>query len=242
MGAELMVKKGGTDKPRCNLALSSEGHGSSTAALHGIESVRTNALASGRRPEWRLVGVEQASGDGGRPQRMDERLVRVVTAHPTPGLDRWMPRVSRAADHLAVWWVLAAGMAASGNPRMRSAAKRGLAAMLIAGPVCNAIGKQVVDRARPPRQVQERRPGRVPQSGAFPSGHSAAAAAFATAVSLAVPAAGGPVCAAAVMVAYSRVYTGAHYPGDVVAGTLAGITIALAMHRCRRHRARNEHA
>jgi uncharacterized protein YegP (UPF0339 family) len=28
------------------LVLSSEGHGSNTAALHGIESVRTNALAA----------------------------------------------------------------------------------------------------------------------------------------------------------------------------------------------------
>ncbi|MDL4818664.1 phosphatase PAP2 family protein [Actinomadura opuntiae] len=103
--------------------------------------------------------------------------------------------------------------------------------MLVAGPVCNALGKPAVGRDRPPRAVRQRRPGRVPDSGAFPSGHSAAASAFATAVALTAPQAAAPVTAAAAVVAYARVYTGAHYPGDVTAGTIAGIITAYALHR-----------
>jgi undecaprenyl-diphosphatase len=64
----------------------------------------------------------------------------------------------------------------------------------------------------------------MPDSTSFPSGHSASAFAFAEGVSAAAPALGVPVRLLAVAVAYSRVHTGVHYPGDVVAGSLIGIT------------------
>jgi undecaprenyl-diphosphatase len=64
----------------------------------------------------------------------------------------------------------------------------------------------------------------MPDSTSFPSGHSASAFAFAEGVSTAAPALGVPVRLLAVAVAYSRVHTGVHYPGDVVAGSLIGIT------------------
>ena len=60
----------------------------------------------------------------------------------------------------------------------------------------------------------------------FPSGHAAAAFAFATGVGEVVPAAAIPFRALAAVVAYSRVHTGVHYPGDVIAGALAGTTVA----------------
>jgi len=66
---------------------------------------------------------------------------------------------------------------------------------------------------------------RMPTSRSFPSGHSAAAFAFATGVGHVSPAAGVPLRALAALVAYSRVHTGVHYPGDVVAGALIGSTL-----------------
>ena len=59
---------------------------------------------------------------------------------------------------------------------------------------------------------------RMPSSTAFPSGHSAAAFAFATGVGQVLPAAGVPLRVLAALVAYSRVHTGVHYPGDVLVG------------------------
>lgn len=139
-----------------------------------------------------------------------------------------MPMVSRSADHLLMWWGCAAVMAVSGN---RRAAGAGVAAMLPAAVVANLVGKRLVRRSRPPLVMRIARPGRVPESGAFPSGHTAAAAAFATAAVLVSRAAGVPVCGAAVLVAYSRLYTRAHYPADVAAGTVIGIGTALILHR-----------
>lgn len=165
-----------------------------------------------------------------RARRADRRLLRWVTGHSSPVLDRWMPRVSRAADHLLGWWAVAGVMTAAGDPAVRAAARRGVAAMLLAAPVCNAAAKRLVDRSRPPRSLRGRRPGRIPDSGGFPSGHTAAAAAFATAVTLTTPGAGVPVGLLAAAVAYSRLYTGAHYPADVAAGALAGAATALILH------------
>src|SRR4029453_7255427 len=59
-----------------------------------------------------------------------------------------------------------------------------------------------------------------------PPGHSAAAFGFATGVGAVLPGAAIPLRALAVPVAYSRVHTGVHYPGDVIAGALTGVTLA----------------
>jgi undecaprenyl-diphosphatase len=63
----------------------------------------------------------------------------------------------------------------------------------------------------------------MPSSTSFPSGHSASAAAFATSVGDMLPALRLPLRMAAAAVMFSRVYTGVHYPGDVIAGAAAGV-------------------
>ena len=65
----------------------------------------------------------------------------------------------------------------------------------------------------------------MPISTSFPSGHSAAAFAFANGVGHVLPPASIPLHALAALVAYSRVHTGVHYPADVVAGALAGTVL-----------------
>ncbi len=70
--------------------------------------------------------------------------------------------------------------------------------------------------------------GRKPGSYSFPSGHSAAAFAGATLLQACYPRARWALFAVAALVAFSRVYLGAHYPGDVVSGGLAGTGLAKA--------------
>jgi undecaprenyl-diphosphatase len=63
---------------------------------------------------------------------------------------------------------------------------------------------------------------RMPDSTSFPSGHSASGFAFATAVGTQLPVVGAGLRFLAGAVAYSRVHTGVHYPGDAVVGSLIG--------------------
>jgi undecaprenyl-diphosphatase len=83
-------------------------------------------------------------------------------------------------------------------------------------------------RRRPQREalgVPESRWVRMPTSTSFPSGHSASAATFAVAVGDLAPGLRVPLGAAASLVCFSRVYTGVHYPGDVVAGAAVGAVL-----------------
>jgi undecaprenyl-diphosphatase len=62
----------------------------------------------------------------------------------------------------------------------------------------------------------------MPESTSFPSGHSASAFAFAYTVGRHYPGLAVPIRLLASGVAYSRVHTGVHYPGDVVLGSIIG--------------------
>jgi undecaprenyl-diphosphatase len=62
----------------------------------------------------------------------------------------------------------------------------------------------------------------MPSSTSFPSGHSGSAAAFAVAVGDVVPGLRLPLGVAAAIVAFSRIYTGVHYPSDIVVGAVIG--------------------
>jgi membrane-associated phospholipid phosphatase len=62
----------------------------------------------------------------------------------------------------------------------------------------------------------------MPASTSFPSGHAASGFAFASAIGREQPWLGLALRFLAAAVAYSRVHTGVHYPGDAVVGSLIG--------------------
>ncbi len=140
-----------------------------------------------------------------------------------------MSRLSSAADYSRLWGIAALGLALVGGQRGRRAAVMGVASVAVTATVVNAVIKPLWRRPRPDRVAQEvplARHVRMPTSSSLPSGHSAAGFAFATGVGSVMPwpAVGLHVLSAAV--AYSRVHTGVHYPGDVVAGALLGTAFA----------------
>lgn len=162
-------------------------------------------------------------------ERVDVALYAAIARTPTPSLDRAMARLSRAADYSRLSLGSAVILAAIGGRRGRRAAITGLASVGVASTVVNVAIKPISGRRRPGRSSQHvpvARHVRMPVSTSFPSGHSAAAFAFATGVGQVHPAAAVPLRVLAAAVAYSRVHTGVHYPGDVVAGALIGTAVA----------------
>ncbi len=119
---------------------------------------------------------------------------------------------------------MAAGLALTG-PAGRRAATRGLVAIAVTSATVNLGVKSLSARRRPDRAgagVPGQRYVRMPSSTSFPSGHSASAFAFATAISRDSPWLAVALQFLAAGVAYSRVHTGVHYPGDTIAGALIG--------------------
>lgn len=172
---------------------------------------------SGWREILRAVTVEAGA--------IDLSVYRAVAQTPSPVLDRAVPRLSRLADRSMLWLTLAAALYALGGRSGRRAARDGLIAIGMASASVNQGFKRAAVRARPERDdaaLAEKRWVRMPLSTSFPSGHTASAFAFATAASEHVPLLWLPLRGLALGVGYSRVHTGVHYPGDVVAGAVIG--------------------
>ena len=167
-------------------------------------------------------------------RRLDVAAYGAIAGTPTPALDSALSRLSRAADYSRLSLASAVVLAVAGGPRGRRAAVRGMAAVAVTATIVNAVIKPALRRRRPDRAAASGPPGRqvrMPASHSFPSGHSAAAFAFATGAGQALPWTAPPLNALAGLVAYSRVHTGVHYPVDVIAGSFCGITLAASTNR-----------
>ena len=176
------------------------------------------------------VEARQGAGSGwARALRelgaVDRAVYRAVADTPTPQLDAPIRRLSNAANYSRVWFGIAAAIAVVGGARGRRAALEGVAAIGVTSAAVNLGIKPIARRRRPDpgsgtshgtRKVS------MPESTSFPSGHSASAFAFAYAVGRHLPALAVPIRLLAGGVAYSRVHTGVHYPGDVAIGSIVG--------------------
>ncbi|HET6870630.1 MAG TPA: phosphatase PAP2 family protein [Solirubrobacteraceae bacterium] len=157
---------------------------------------------------------------------VDRAVYNAVSMTPTPRMDAVMRKVSTAANYSRLSIAIAALMGAVGGPRGRRAAASGLVSVGATAAIINLVIKPLGRRRRPERPPAGARAVPMPSSRSFPSGHTAAAVAFASGVARELPLAGVPLQALAALVGYSRVHTGVHYPGDVVAGALLGAGIA----------------
>jgi membrane-associated phospholipid phosphatase len=161
---------------------------------------------------------------------VDHAVYQAIASTSTPAIDVPLRHLSDAANRSLVWVAAAGVLAGFGGHRGRRAAVAGLAAVGASSAVVNVGLKQLSERARPDREragVIRDRHTRMPHSSSFPSGHSASGFAFATAVGREIPALAVPLRFLAAAVAYSRVHSGVHYPGDVVVGSLVGGAVGL---------------
>jgi undecaprenyl-diphosphatase len=156
---------------------------------------------------------------------VDRAVYEAVARTPTATLDGPVRQLSGAADKSRLWLGIAAAVALVGGDRGRRAALEGVVAIAVTSATVNLGVKPIARRRRPDRAQPARFDDRhvpMPRSASFPSGHAASAFAFAYAVGRHLPVLAVPIRLLAAAVAYSRVHTGVHYPGDVVIGSVAG--------------------
>ena len=167
-------------------------------------------------------------------RRLDAAAYVAIAETDTPTLDHLFSRLSRSADYSKLSIASAAALALGAGPNGRRAAFRGMAAVAVTAAVVNLAIKPLSRRARPDREGASVPRGRhvtMPASHSFPSGHTAAAFAFATGAGRVLPWTTPPLAILATLVGYSRVHTGVHYPLDVMVGALCGVALATVSDR-----------
>lgn len=158
---------------------------------------------------------------------MDLAVYRGVAGIDIPVADRFLRPLSEAANFSRIWLAVAAAFATAGGPAGRRSALRGVVAIAVTSALTNVVFKNIAKRPRPDAaDVGDERRLDPPASHSFPSGHTASAFAFAAAASADAPFwLRDAAVLLATLVGFSRVYTGVHYPGDVLAGSAVGWVI-----------------
>ncbi len=163
---------------------------------------------------------------------VDRAIYSAVASTPAPALDEPLRRLSDAANYSRLWLAIGAGLAVAGGRAGRRAAARGTLAIGVTSALVNVDAKSLWSRQRPDRAgagVPAQRNVRMPASTSFPSGHAASGFAFASAIAREQPWLGLALRFLAAAVAYSRVHTGVHYPGDALVGSLLGASTGQAV-------------
>ena len=173
-------------------------------------------------------GARVASRVLGELVSLDKAVYAAIAATPTPTVDAALGRVSNAANDSRLWLVTAGALSLLGR-KPRRAAFAGVTAIGMTSALVNQGVKPVLHRERPMREQRVDLGVDMPASHAFPSGHSASAFAFSSAVGGMLPGLATPLRVMATTVAYSRVHTGVHYVGDVIVGSLMGAGVGTAV-------------
>ena len=158
--------------------------------------------------------------------RLDVAAFQWLRAHQSPTLDTLMAGLSDIARGGTIWLALAFLIGLLYKAR-RPAVVQVVLAIALSFVMTDGIAKPFFNRARPfETDARSRVFGYRPTTRSFPSGHAASAVAGAWTLAKLAPEARVTFWFIAALVAFSRVYLGVHYPGDVVGGALLGLAVS----------------
>jgi undecaprenyl-diphosphatase len=197
------------------------------------QALRPDAAVSPGARRGRELLKEAVLGRMGPVQALDARLYIAINAAPHPG---WLDSLAYALAIITIggWvWVVGALVGYLFRvPRGWQAVMRLLPCVVGATWVVEYPIKGYFRRRRPFVEIVRALViGKRPGSWSFPSGHTASSFASAWALSTVWPRRAPIFLGLAGTVGFSRVYVGAHYPGDVMSGALCGITLSETIRR-----------
>jgi undecaprenyl-diphosphatase len=164
-------------------------------------------------------------------QALDTRAFLAINHLPHP---RWantaMQRLTQVMNGGWGWVLILLGVAIFDRPRGQQALRGIVPALWFATMAIEYPIKTFFRRRRPFIDVvQVVSVGRKPGTYSFPSGHAASAFAGAWLLSRYYPQQAPVWYTIATLVAFSRIYLGVHYPGDVLSGATSGVVLAEAV-------------
>lgn len=163
-------------------------------------------------------------------QNIDEQLLLLIQEHmKNPVLDRIMVFVTSLGNNWLIWIIIALLLLLI--KRYQKCSVFLLCSIMIANILCDHILKPIFDRARPFHHFPEiamliHRP----HSPSFPSGHTTTGFAAATIIFCFDKRFGIAAYLLAGSIAFSRMYLFVHYPTDVLAGIVLGISTSLILY------------
>jgi Membrane-associated phospholipid phosphatase len=164
-------------------------------------------------------------------QQTDDAMLNFIQGHMhTPFLDSLMPWVSFLGNGAMVWIAVAVLLLLI--KQYRSSGFLILIVLLLCFLIGDVLLKQVIARPRPfidhPAITLLIPP---PTDYSFPSGHTDSSFAAATILLFRKKSWGIAATLLASLIAFSRLYLYVHYPSDVLAGLILGITVAFITNR-----------
>lgn len=155
-------------------------------------------------------------------------MVSYVKTPYLNGIMGWLSYLGKGwVQGLFCFFLIGISLLLKKDARMAEAGKKGLYSVAFAGLLIQVI-KHLIGRPRP--KVIDAvgftfGPSFAAGFDSFPSGHAASAFAFASSLTVFYPGMRYPLYIYALLVSFSRIYVGAHFPSDVFAGIVMGLWV-----------------